>query len=271
MRFSRRLTNAARLVALASGVLFSATTMPHARAQAQPLATQPPCTPSLASYRGMLPQPPLIAPRQGETITIDVLQGPSPAPNAQQSYCYVREGDTKPFVDAPTIQVRQGETFTMKLIDKLTPASPMPSMAPEPQMTAQDGCALLPYEPPMPPADQAGYLGHSRVYATMAPMLQNDTNFHTHGWHVSPDVDNVFKSLARSQGDACSYTFAVPLSQPAGTYWYHAHLHGLAGQQVGGGLAGALIVLPAVAPTAAPIPDRVVLIKNSTYAVDRAP
>jgi FtsP/CotA-like multicopper oxidase with cupredoxin domain len=185
----------------------------------------------------------------------------------------VLEGGSAQFVDAPTIRVRQGETFTLKLNDKIpASASPMPSMPPEPQMTAGDGCALLPYEPALPaPQATPGYLNHPRIYATMPPMIENDTNYHTHGWHVSPDVDNVFKSLARSTGDACTYTFAIPLSQPAGSYWYHAHLHGLAGQQVGGGLAGALIVLPASPPTSPPLPERVILIKNSTYALDSAP
>ncbi|MGZ3497183.1 MAG: multicopper oxidase domain-containing protein [Vulcanimicrobiaceae bacterium] len=48
-------------------------------------------------------------------------------------------------------------------------------------------------------------------------------------------------------------------------------MHGLAGQQVGGGLAGALIVLPAVAPTPGSLPERVILIKNSTYAINAVP
>jgi FtsP/CotA-like multicopper oxidase with cupredoxin domain len=237
------------------------------------VSVTPPCTPNLAAYHGMLPEPPVVNVRQNQTITMNVLMGPTPTPGsgATQSYCYVLAGSSAQYIDAPTIRVRQGETFTLNLVDKIPAASPTSSMPPQPQMTAPDGCALLPYDPAMPsPAATAGYIGHQRVFATMPPdmMIENDTNFHTHGWHVAPDVDNVFKSLARSAGDACTYTFAVPLTQPVGTYWYHAHLHGIAGQQVGGGLAGALVVLPIVAPTATPLPERVILLKNSTYAVD---
>jgi FtsP/CotA-like multicopper oxidase with cupredoxin domain len=276
MRFPQRLGSFAFLAMLAAGIFTSTALQPHSRAIGVAVAATPPaCTPNLSTYHGMLPQPPLIDVRQNQAIVMNVLMGPTPVPGsgATQSYCYVLEGSSAQFVDAPTLRVRQGETFTLKLNDKIpASASPMPSVAPEAQMTAGDGCALLPYEPALPPPGaKPAYLDHPRVYATMPAMIESDTNFHTHGWHVSPDVDNVFKSLARSTEDACTYTFVIPLTQPAGSYWYHAHLHGLAGQQVGGGLAGALVVLPAARPTSIPLPERVILIKNSTYAVDQAP
>lgn len=223
-----------------------------------------PCVPNVGSYRGMLPQPPVVDPASfpNHAITLDVLQGPQSAGGTPR-YCYRLAGSTSPFVDAPTIRVHQGETFTLHLIDRI-PKSNGEAHMPMPSATAPDGCALLPFEGALPPADQAGYLGQKRVYATMPPMISNDTNIHTHGWDVSPDVDNVFKSLALSKG-ACTYRFAVPMTQSAGTYWYHAHLHGLSSAQVGGGLGGVLIVLPAATPSAAPLPERILLIKNSTY------
>lgn len=249
------------LFSITLGVGASVLNRPHDAAAAQITA---PCVPNVGSYRGMLPQPPLVDPAAfpNHEITLDVVQGPASAGGTAR-YCYVLAGSTSPFVDAPTIRVRQGETFTLHLVDRI-PKSSGDAHMPMPSATAPDGCALLPFEGALPAADQAGYLGQKRVYATMPPMISNDTNVHTHGWDVSPDVDNVFKSLALSGGN-CTYRFAVPLTQSAGTYWYHAHLHGLSFNQVGGGLGGTLIVLPAAAPSTPPLPESVLLIKNSTY------
>jgi FtsP/CotA-like multicopper oxidase with cupredoxin domain len=249
------------LFAATLGVGASVLNHPHDAAAAQITA---PCVPNVGSYRGMLPQPPVVDPASfpNHAITLNVVQGPA-SEGGTARYCYTLAGSTSPFIDAPTIRVHQGETFTLHLVDRI-PKSSSDAHMPMPSATAPDGCSLLPFEGTLPPASQAGYLGQKRVYATMPPMISNDTNIHTHGWDVSPDVDNVFKSLALS-GGSCTYRFAVPITQTAGTYWYHAHLHGLANSQVGGGLAGALIVLPSAAPSMPPLPERVLLVKVSTY------
>jgi len=99
----------------------------------------------------------------------------------------------------------------------------------------------------------------------MAPMIPGDTNVHTHGLHNEPDVDNVFKSLAMSAGQKCVYRIHIPSDQPPGTYYYHAHLHGFADDQVGGGLAGAIVVMPSTPPRTPDDlaqPDAVLLIKD---------
>jgi FtsP/CotA-like multicopper oxidase with cupredoxin domain len=65
--------------------------------------------------------------------------------------------------------------------------------------------------------------------------------------------------------NVCVYTFTVRRSQPPGTYWYHAHLHGISDIQVGGGLAGALIVVPEKPDPSAVREDGdvVLLVKNA--------
>lgn len=209
----------------------------------------------------------------------------------QSVFCYVVEGQTS-YYEAPTIQVHQGETWRMVLKNDLAtaaPATPGPSsrpapMPPHPAPTAADGCDQL-GTMELPPDDSTGVLGAKtpdprlKADVHMSAMdHQNigDTNFHTHGWDVSPAVDNVFKSTTQASSRygprSCVFTFVVPLSQSAGTYWYHAHLHGVARTQVGGGLAGALIVLPSVAPSAlAAEPSRVVVIKNLTPPLASSP
>jgi FtsP/CotA-like multicopper oxidase with cupredoxin domain len=231
-------------------------------------ATTVPCVPNQPAP-GILPTPPTIDTAKQPTFTLYVKQGA----NAQtgQSYCYVTTpGGTTSYVEAPTIRVRQGATFTMTLINQIpyTGPSPIPTPA-NPVIPTDDGCAWLPDDgampTPYPQMTPPGYFNHPRVPVHAMPpwMLDNDTNFHTHGWHVSPYVDNVYKSMAWAPTpNTCVFKFTVRTSQPPGTYWYHAHLHGLSDSQVGGGLAGALIVDPLVpSPEASPI---LLVIKNSS-------
>ncbi|WP_034271510.1 multicopper oxidase family protein [Actinospica robiniae] len=77
----------------------------------------------------------------------------------------------------------------------------------------------------------------------------NSFNLHTHGLHVSPSgqADNVMREFApRSKaGDPEPHYLSVidiPLDHPAGTFWYHPHLHGSVSQQVSGGMTGVLVV-----------------------------
>ncbi len=72
--------------------------------------------------------------------------------------------------------------------------------------------------------------------------LEQTTNLHVHGLHVSPEGsgDNVF--LAVEPGSTQRYEYRLPDDHPAGVYWYHPHHHGSVAAQVFGGLYGAIIV-----------------------------
>ncbi|AFZ38210.1 Bilirubin oxidase (plasmid) [Stanieria cyanosphaera PCC 7437] len=72
--------------------------------------------------------------------------------------------------------------------------------------------------------------------------LTQPTNLHYHGLHVTPtgNGDNVFLEIP--PGEALTYEFTIPSNHPAGTFWYHPHLHGLVAEQIFGGLAGLFIV-----------------------------
>lgn len=92
--------------------------------------------------------------------------------------------------------------------------------------------------------------------------LDQPTNLHTHGVHVSPQGqgDNPFISVAA--GAAFDYSYRIPADHSAGTYWYHPHHHGYVANQLFGGLAGALLVengldLPVTG-------DRVLLVTDTT-------
>lgn len=72
--------------------------------------------------------------------------------------------------------------------------------------------------------------------------LTQPTNLHYHGLHVTPtgNADNVFLEIP--PGETLTYEFTIPSNHPAGTFWYHPHLHGLVAEQLFGGLAGLFIV-----------------------------
>lgn len=72
--------------------------------------------------------------------------------------------------------------------------------------------------------------------------LDQPTNLHTHGLHVSPEgtSDNVFRSV--EPGASADYEYAIPKNHPTGTFWYHPHHHGHVADQVFGGLFGVIVV-----------------------------
>ncbi|MEV0452845.1 multicopper oxidase domain-containing protein [Streptomyces sp. NPDC050600] len=85
------------------------------------------------------------------------------------------------------------------------------------------------------------------------PHHPNTFNLHTHGMHVSPsgDADNVLRQFATRTTDEATAgapepryvtIVHVPVDHPAGTYWYHPHLHGGVAEQIVGGMAGMIIV-----------------------------
>ncbi|SDH03250.1 Multicopper oxidase with three cupredoxin domains (includes cell division protein FtsP and spore coat protein CotA) [Pseudomonas benzenivorans] len=112
----------------------------------------------------------------------------------------------------PTLVARPGDTLRVRLVNDLPPDAHVPH------------------------CDEQGECNHN------FPHHFNLTNLHTHGLHVDPNgnSDNVFVRLAH--GEAFDYQIKIPADHPAGTFWYHAHLHGASSVQVGSGMAGALIV-----------------------------
>ena len=71
--------------------------------------------------------------------------------------------------------------------------------------------------------------------------LPEMTNFHTHGFHVSPggNSDNIFVMIP--PGESFQYEYQIPTTHPPGLYWYHPHPHGISDNQVAGGMAGVIV------------------------------
>ncbi|MGW1161571.1 multicopper oxidase family protein [Streptomyces sp. NPDC002513] len=81
-----------------------------------------------------------------------------------------------------------------------------------------------------------------RIDLTMTNNIDEDTNLHTHGLHVSPrsPSDDIFIAIKYKQ--SYHYSYQLPRNQPIGTYWYHSHADMFSAPQVAGGESGILIV-----------------------------
>ena len=89
---------------------------------------------------------------------------------------------------------------------------------------------------------------HGDDHGMNIPHDFNTTNLHTHGLHVSPEgiSDNVLRKMPPPAAGASEADYEVvidiPADHPAGTFWYHPHVHGSTAMQVSSGMAGALII-----------------------------
>src|ERR1044071_69790 len=70
-----------------------------------------------------------------------------------------------------------------------------------------------------------------RMVLNYVNKLDQPTNIHFHGLHVSPlgSSDNIFRVIG--PGETVKYVLDIPIDHPRGTYWYHSHLHGLTTDQ----------------------------------------
>jgi L-ascorbate oxidase len=124
------------------------------------------------------------------------------------------ETDDLPLV-GPTISVAPGQTARVRLNNRL------------------------------PPDETCGMGGGGSVNT---PHCFNGTNLHSHGLWVNPsgNGDNVLISIR--PGVSFEYEYAIPAEHPAGTFWYHPHLHGSTALQVSSGMSGAIIIRDDRAP-----------------------
>lgn len=92
------------------------------------------------------------------------------------------------------------------------------------------------------PAPRLEARAGDRIRIHFTNQLQQPTNLHYHGLHIPPTgkADNVFRQI--NPPDSFTYEFQIPENHPAGTFWYHPHLHGYVADQLSGGLAGLFVI-----------------------------
>jgi FtsP/CotA-like multicopper oxidase with cupredoxin domain len=95
--------------------------------------------------------------------------------------------------------------------------------------------------------------------------LDEQTNLHTHGFHVSPqgNSDNVLLDIKPSE--RFTYDYDIPEDQAPGAYWYHPHHHGQTEEQVFAGMVGPIIVEGGLdeLPGLKDVPQRVLAIHST--------
>jgi FtsP/CotA-like multicopper oxidase with cupredoxin domain len=103
-----------------------------------------------------------------------------------------------------------------------------------------------------------------RMEVTVRNFVQTRTNIHYHGLDVTPagHGDNVYVVI--DEGGSFQNLFTIPTTQSAGLFWYHPHLDPELNTQLGGGMAGGIIIGDILAPfpELADIPERVLLLKD---------
>jgi suppressor of ftsI len=127
----------------------------------------------------------------------------------------------------PTLRVQPGDQVDLVLDNQLVAPSPVPEEASPAQPVPHGEC-------------------HD---TTIKPGDPQPTNLHFHGFHVTPRNrkvgkvtyygDNVLVCLRRGRS---RIRFTIPSTHDQGTFWYHAHLHGVTDDQVFRGLAGMIVV-----------------------------
>ena len=155
---------------------------------------------------------------------------------AGDRFCYRYTLDRVEQSVAPILRVHPGESFAVRIVDQLHGPAPGATMA---------ASALAPCKPQsMPdvmPHEYVGYMNHL-IESRMMSMPDVDANLHFHGFEGSPLQDDVFLSALTTPAHACEYELTIPVTQPPGTYFYHPHAHGMADDEVAGGLSGMWIV-----------------------------
>jgi FtsP/CotA-like multicopper oxidase with cupredoxin domain len=155
--------------------------------------------------------------------------------DGRQLFCFM----TPDGKENPTLHVRPGDHLIVNVTNNV-PASGGMTMA----MSSKDQC------------------GDSIMTAT-------SMNIHYHGTNTSPvcHQDEVIHTVINS-GQSFQYNLAFPTDEPAGLYWYHPHIHGIAEGAVLGGASGAIVVegLENVQRAVAGLRQRVLLIRDQTVA-----
>lgn len=153
-------------------------------------------------------------------------------------FCYHYVWDGRQQVVAPTIRVRPGERFALRIVNDLVRQSAGEHRA----STSIPPC--MPMQMPTPKTLRwIGYLNHT-IDDRYMNVRDVDTNIHLHGFQGPADQEDIFLSALSTPMHACEYRITIPKTQPPGTYFYHPHVHGMSDDEVAGGLSGTWIVDP---------------------------
>jgi FtsP/CotA-like multicopper oxidase with cupredoxin domain len=144
----------------------------------------------------------------------------------------------------PMIQTRPGRTLNVRIVNRLPPNPPAKIPA---------GSVPIPVVKDSMEAMDALFRPPSKMSQAIDPMNNphgfNTTNLHVHGIQTIPHIfaplgtsDPAAMMVEIKPGTSFLYNFPIPADHPSGLHWYHPHKHGSTDVQVGGGMAGLLVV-----------------------------
>ena len=155
-----------------------------------------------------------------------------------ERYCYRYALNGTIETVAPTIRVRRGEHFALRIVNDIK----SPSEGEKVASTAIPPC--MPMAMPAPTTNHyVGYLNHT-IDDRFMHVAAVDTNIHLHGFQGPASEEDIFLSTLSTPMHACEYHLTIPRTQPVGTYMYHPHAHGASDIEVALGLDGVWIVEP---------------------------
>jgi suppressor of ftsI len=104
-----------------------------------------------------------------------------------------------------------------------------------------------------------------RMRLRLVNHLLQPTNLHFHGIRTSPLGNSDNAHLVVQPNTTFDYEVKIPLTQPTGIFWYHAHVHHLSEHQVMSGLSGTIVV---EGPAPAPVTERLFVLKDMIFEDD---
>ncbi|MDB5798245.1 MAG: sufI [Paucimonas sp.] len=168
-------------------------------------------------------------------------------PNFDYRFCLLDNDD--PAREQPVLRLNAGQRVNLVLSNRMESVPGFPA----PHVMAAPGTKLC---VPLPET------------------LKGDislTNLHYHGMNVSPMCagDETINTIVAAQGSGGTadfrYSFAIPSNEPPGLYWYHPHVHGIAQQQMLGGMTGVITVagMEKFYPAVAGLTEKILVLRDS--------
>ena len=229
------MTTRNRNILLFQIALCAAMILTETRAPAPALAQNNPCARPLPG--SVISNPPDLFSHNG-VLRVDFSYNTATDSYGRTLYCFTTlDGE-----ESPTLHVHPGDHLVIKVKNNLP--LPTDSRAMAMATSASDVCGN-PF------------------------MTTTSVNLHFHGTNTAPKChqDEVLRTMINS-GDTFTYNLAFPANEPAGLYWYHPHVHGIAERAVQGGATGAIVVdgIQNVQHAVAKLAQQILVIRDQNVA-----
>jgi FtsP/CotA-like multicopper oxidase with cupredoxin domain len=205
-----------------------------------------------------LPEPQDLRSHDG-VLQVELTIYDSKQPDGTTRYCYVTTDGSA----LPTLRLKPGDLLIVRFKNDLI------DLGVKLRGTGQTQAQAPPF--PVPLCVSKKKLDP----CSSGAMTPTSANLHFHGLTVAPvcHQDDVLKTSIQPGDPPFEYSLRIPVDEPPGLYWYHAHIHGYSKVELLGGASGALIVegIERANPALAGLPERVLVIRDQDLLNPDAP